>query len=64
MELEIAKLLEEDHWMMEVNLREFEDLLGEWEEYWLLAICAAWEAAMLTWQQTRQDQEEHLGDWH
>jgi hypothetical protein len=34
-------LLEEDHWMMEVNLGNMETTSGEQEEYWLLAIRAA-----------------------
>ncbi len=57
-----AGLLEEDHWMMEVNLGDMENLSGEREEYWLLAIRTAWEAATLTRQQTRQDQEESVTD--
>jgi hypothetical protein len=53
MELGKAGLLEEDHCMVEVNLRDMETTSGEWEEYWLLAIRAAWEAAFLTRQQTQ-----------
>jgi hypothetical protein len=64
MEMDTAGLLEEDHWMMEVNLGDMETLSGEWEEYWLLAIRAAREAATLTRHQTRQDQEEPLVDRH
>jgi hypothetical protein len=33
-------LLEEDHWMMEVNLGDMENTPREQEEYWLLAIRA------------------------
>jgi hypothetical protein len=62
MEMGTAGLLEEDHWMMEVNLGDMETLSGEQEEYWLLAIHTAWEAATLTRQRTRQDQEEPLVD--
>ncbi len=62
MEMGTAGLLEEDHWMMEVNLGDMETSSGEQEEYWLLAIRAAREAATLTRQQTRQDQEEPLVD--
>ncbi len=48
MELGKVGLLEEDHWMVEVNLKDMETTSGEWEEYWLLAIQAAREAALLT----------------
>jgi hypothetical protein len=48
MELGEAGLLEEDNWMLEVNLGDQESTLGEQEQYWLVAIKAAWEAAMLT----------------
>jgi hypothetical protein len=48
-----AGLLEDDHWMMEVNLGDMENTTGEQEEYWLLAINSAWVAATLT---RRQDQ--------
>jgi hypothetical protein len=41
MELGEAGLLEEDQWMMEVNLGNLENTSGEHEEYWLLAIKAA-----------------------
>ena len=44
-------LLEEDKWMLEVNLGDLESTSGEQEEYWLIAIRAAREAAMLTRQQ-------------
>jgi hypothetical protein len=47
MELGGAELLEEDHWMMEVNLGDMESTSGEQEGYWLLAIKAARVAAML-----------------
>jgi hypothetical protein len=36
-----AGLLEEDHWMMEVNQGDMETTSGEQEEYWLFAIRAA-----------------------
>ncbi len=48
MELGEAGLLEEDNWMLEVNLGDLESTSGEQEQYWLVAIEAAWEAAMLT----------------
>jgi hypothetical protein len=41
-------LLEEDQWMLEVNLGDLENTGGEQEEYWLLAIKAARKAATLT----------------
>ncbi len=53
MELGEAGLLEEDHWMMEVNLGDMEITSDEQEEYWLLAIKAAQVAALLA---RRQDQ--------
>ncbi len=48
MELEEAGLLEEDNWMLEVNLGDLESMSREQEQYWLVAIKAAWEAATLT----------------
>ena len=48
MELGEAGLLEEDNWMLEVNLGDLESTSGEQEQYWLVAIKAAWEAATLT----------------
>jgi hypothetical protein len=47
MELGVAGLLEDDHWMMEVNLGDMETTSGEQEEYWPVAIKAARGAAML-----------------
>ncbi len=41
MERGTTVLLEEDHWMIKVNLGDMETTLGEQEEYWLLAIRAA-----------------------
>ncbi len=38
MELGSAGLLEEDHWMLEVNLGDLEDSNGEQAKYWLLGI--------------------------
>ncbi len=40
-ELGAMGLLEEDQWMMEVNLGDMTSSSGESEEYWLLAIQAA-----------------------
>ncbi len=48
-ELGEAGLLEEDNWMLEVNLGDLESTSGEQEQYWLVAIKAARAAAMLTW---------------
>ncbi len=62
MEMGTAGLLEEDHWMVEVNLEDMETSSGEREEYWLLAIRAMQEAALLTLQRTQQAQEEPLVD--
>jgi hypothetical protein len=53
MELGEAGLLEEDNWMLEVNLSNLESTSGEQEQYWLVAIKAAREAATLTQQQDR-----------
>ncbi len=41
MDLGEAGLLEEDHWMMEVNLGDMEINTREQEEYWLVVIKAA-----------------------
>jgi hypothetical protein len=49
-------LLEEDQWMMEVNLRDLENTSGEQEQYWLVAIKAAQEAARLKRQRTTVQQ--------
>jgi hypothetical protein len=62
MELGTAGLLEEDHWMMEVNLGDMESNSGEQEEYWLVATKAAREAATLTRQQANQAQAELTAD--
>jgi hypothetical protein len=62
MEMGTTGHLEEDQWMMEVNLGDMENSSGEREEYWLLAIQAAREAAMLTWQWAQQPQEVTLAD--
>ena len=58
MERGTGDLLEEDKWMMEVNLGDLETISGEQEEYWLVAIRAAREAATLTRQHTQQT---HMG---
>ena len=48
MELGNAGLLEEDHWMLEVNLGDLENSNGEQAEYWLLGIRAGRMACTLT----------------
>ncbi len=53
MELGEVGLLEEDHWMMEVNLGDMETNTWEQEEYWLVAIKAARVAALLAEQRLR-----------
>ena len=40
-------LLDEDQFLVKVNLEEPETFSGEWQEYWLLAIRAAREAGRL-----------------
>ncbi len=62
MELGTAGLLEEDHWMMKVNLGDMESTTGEQEEYWLVAIKVAREAATLAWQRANQAQAEPTAD--
>jgi hypothetical protein len=57
MELGKEGLLKEDHGMLEVNLGNLEGSSGEKEEYWLLAIKAAWAAAMLTGQRKQSSQQ-------
>jgi hypothetical protein len=47
MEVGAADLLEEDHWVMEVNLGNMETASGEQEKYWLVAIKTTQVAAML-----------------
>ncbi len=46
-------LMEEDDSLAEVNLEDLESTNGERQEYWLVAIRAAWEASRLRggWQQ-------------
>jgi hypothetical protein len=64
MELGEVGLLEEDLWMMEVNLGDLENTPGEQEEYWLLAIKAMRVAAMLAGQQDQLVQQTTIGDGH
>ena len=64
MEMGTEGLLDDDLWMMEVNLGNMETTAGEQEEYWLVAIRAAREAAMLTRQRTQQAREDSMRDGH
>ncbi len=53
MELGASSLLQEDKYLMEINLENMETTLGECQEYWRLAITTAWEAKILQEQQQR-----------
>ncbi len=64
MEMGTNGLLDEDLWMMEVNLGDLETTSGEQEEYWLVAIRAAREAATLTRQRAQRTQRKHSRDGH
>jgi hypothetical protein len=57
-------LLEEDHWMMEVNLGDMETTSGGQEEYWLLAIRAAQVSATIEQQQNQTAQRNTARDGH
>ncbi len=46
-----AGLLDEDKYLAEVNLGDFETTSGEHQHYWLLAIKTAWKAKLLREQQ-------------
>jgi len=46
-------LLEEDQWLLEINMGDLEEGSGEKEQYWLVAIKAAREAAILEGRQSR-----------
>ena len=52
LKLGMEDLLDEDQYLAEINLDDLESSLGERQEYWLLAICAAREASLLWRQQT------------
>jgi hypothetical protein len=64
MELGEAGLLEEDNWMLEVNLGDMENSSGEQEEYWLLAIKVARVATSLTGRWGQSAQETAVRDGH
>ena len=46
-EMGMNGLLEEDQWLMEINLGDLDEVSGEREHYWLVAMEAAWEAARI-----------------
>ncbi len=46
-ELGYNGLLEEDQYLAEINLDDWETSSGERQEYWLVAICAAQKACLL-----------------
>lgn len=54
-ELGSEGLLEEDKYLLEVNLDDLNSTSGEWQEYWLLAIKAAREALSLRRRQQPDD---------
>ncbi len=64
MKLGEAGLLEEDLWMMEVDLGDLENTSGEKEEYWLWAIKAARVAGTLAGWQDQSVQQTTVGDGH
>ena len=51
MELGALGLLQEDKYLMEINLEDMETTSGKHQEYWLLAVTAAREASLLQQQQ-------------
>jgi hypothetical protein len=51
LELGATGLLQEDKYLMEINLEDMESTLGERQEYWLLAITTTQEAKILHKQQ-------------
>jgi hypothetical protein len=54
-------LLEENQWLLEINLGDLEDKgSGEREQFWLVAIKAVWEAAIL---EERQSRAQEAGPW-
>ena len=64
MEMGTNGLLDEDLWLMEVNLGDLETTSGELEEYWLIAIRAAREASTLTQQRAQPTRRKHLQEGH
>jgi hypothetical protein len=51
LELGATGLLQEDKYLMEINLEDMESTSGECKEYWLLEITTAQEAKILRKQQ-------------
>jgi hypothetical protein len=49
-------LLEEDQYLVEVNLEDSERTTGKRQEYWLVVIRTAWEASILQGQHTARQQ--------
>ena len=61
MELGDAGLLEEDHWMLDVNLGDLETNNGEQAEYWLLAIRAGRMAYTITGELNQTETQQQIG---
>ncbi len=54
-EMGMEGLMKEDQYLAEVNLEDLESTTGKRQEYWLIAIRAAWDASILQGDQiTRQ----------
>ncbi len=61
MELGDEGLLEEDKYLVEVNLENLASTSGERQHYWLLAIQTAWKVKLL-WEQQTQQLSQASGD--
>jgi hypothetical protein len=61
MELGDAGLLDEDHWMLEVNLGDLETYNGEQAEYWLVGIRAGRMAYTITSAQKQTEPQQQDG---
>jgi hypothetical protein len=60
LELRATDLLQEDKYLLEINLKGMETTLGKCQEYWLLAITAAWKAKVIRKQQCiALDSQQH-----
>ncbi len=51
-------LLDEDQWLLKMNLGDLEEVSGEQEQYWLVAIKAAREAAILEGRRSEAQEAE------
>jgi hypothetical protein len=51
-EMGMEGFMEEDQYLAEVNLEDLESTTGKRQEYWIVAICVAWEASILQGQHT------------